>query len=243
MKRSKTTKEEPSQVMNGVRTAIVRDNEDPESLGRVKVSYPWRDADDQSHWARIATEMTGKEYGSFFLPEKKDEVLVAFENGDIHNPVVVGSLYSGKRKPPEDNGDGNNDIRTIVTRKGHKIEFDDNDSEAKVTIETDGGHKLVMNDKSGSEVVNIEDSKGNKIEMDSPGGTITIEANTEISMSAPTITLEADGEITAESGGKLEVKGAQSKLIGDAKLDIESALMGISADGVLTIEGALIQLN
>lgn len=241
MKRSQTTKEEPNQVMNGVRTAIVRDNEDEEGLGRVKVSYPWRDADDQSHWARVATEMTGKEYGSFFLPEKEDEVLVAFENGDIHNPVVIGSLYSGKRKPPEDNGDGNNDIRTIVTRKGHKIEFDDNDSEAKVTIETDGGHKIVMDD--GGPEVNIEDSKGNKINMDSSGGKISIEANKEISMKAPTISLAGDKEITAESKGKLEVKGSQSKLIGDAKLDIESALMGISADGPLTIEGAIIQLN
>lgn len=243
MKRSQTTKEEPNQVMNGVRTAIVRDNEDPEGLGRVKVSYPWRDADDQSHWARIATEMTGKEYGSFFLPEVEDEVLVGFENGDIHNPVVIGSLYSGKRKPPQDNSDGNNDIRTITTRKGHKIEFDDNKKEAKVTIETEGGHKIVMNDKSGSEVVNIEDSKGNKIEMDSPGGTISITANTEIAMEAPTISLSGKSEIKAESKGKLNLKGSQSKLAGDAKLDIESALMGISADGPLTIEGAIIQLN
>lgn len=243
MKRSQKTSEEPNQVMNGVRTAIVRDNEDPEGLGRVKVSYPWRDADDESHWARLTTEMTGSGYGMFFLPEVEDEVLVGFENGDIHNPVVLGSLYSGNRKPPHDNSSGDNDKRAITTRSGHKLEFDDNDSEAMFTIETNGGHKFVMKDKSGSEVVKLEDSEGNMIEMDSPGGTISITANTEISLEAPTISLSAKSEIKGESKGKLELKGAQSKLIGDAQLDLESALMGIAADGPLTIEGAIIQLN
>jgi len=39
--------------------------------------------------------------GFYALPEVGDEVLVAFENGDIAFPVIVGSFWNGKDKPPD----------------------------------------------------------------------------------------------------------------------------------------------
>lgn len=238
-------REETSHEITGVRVGIVRDNEDPENLGRVKLEFPWRDADDQSYWARIATAMTGDGYGTYFLPEVEDEVLVGFENGDIHSPIVVGSLWSGNRKPPEDNADGNNDVRKIETRSGHVVEFDDNDQEGAVTIETAAGHTVTLDDASGSEAVTIEDNGGNSVSMDSNAGEIAIEANTEISLSAPTIELSADGEITISSGGTLEASGdAQTKVTSGGQLDVESSgIMGINASGPLQVQGAIIQLN
>ena len=232
-------------TVTGVRVAIVRDNEDPDNLGRVKLEYPWRDADDESYWARIATEMTGQDYGTHFLPEVEDEVLVSFENGDIHKPIVIGSLYSGNRKPPENNSDGNNDVRTITTRSGHKIEFDDNDSEGAVTIETNAGHMLKLDDASGGETVTIEDKSGNSIEMDAVGNSIAIEAQQEISLEAPTISLSADGEVSISSKGKVDISGdGQASVSSKGQLSLESnGLMGIDATGPLTIQGAIIQLN
>lgn len=238
-------REETSREIAGVRVGIVRDNEDPENLGRVKLEFPWRDADDESDWARIATGMTGDGYGTYYLPEVEDEVLVGFENGDIHSPIVIGSLWSGNRKPPEDNADGNNDVRTVETRSGHSIEFDDNDREGAVRIETAAGHRVVLDDASGSESVTIEDKSGNSIEMDSNAGEIGIEANAEISLSAPTIELSADGEITIDSSGTLEASGdAQTSVSSKGQLNVESnGIMGIDANGPLQIQGAIIQLN
>lgn len=239
------TEAETETKIAGVRVAIVRDNEDPEDIGRVKLEYPWRDADDESHWARIATEMTGDDYGTYYLPEVEDEVLVSFENGDIHKPIVIGSLWNGKQKPPEDNGDGNNDIRTITTRKGHKIEFDDNKQDGAVRIETDAGHEVVLNDKSGSESISITDKSDNSIEMDSVSNEISISAGQSISMEAPTIELSADGEVKIESDGKVDMSGkGQASISSKGQLSLESnGLMGINATGPLTIEGAIIQLN
>ena len=39
--------------------------------------------------------------GVFVLPEVGDEVLVAFENGDLAHPIVVGSLWHDADRPPE----------------------------------------------------------------------------------------------------------------------------------------------
>lgn len=237
--------DETDSEITGVRVAIVRDNEDPEKLGRVKLEYPWRDADDESYWARIATDMTGDDYGTYFLPEVEDEVLVSFENGDIHKPIVIGSLWSGSRKPPEDNADGNNDIRTITTRSSHKIEFDDNDQKGAVRIETNAGHKVVLDDKSGSETITIEDKSGNSVTMDAVKNSISISAQQKISLEAPTIELSADAKIDVSSNGKIDVSGkGQANVSSKGQLNLESnGLMGIDATGPLTIRGAIIQLN
>src|SRR5205085_12104872 len=86
--------------INGVAVALVRENRDPSGLARVKVSFPWYSRPEDSFWARLATPMTGRNYGTYFLPDVKDEVLVAFERGDIRFPYVVGSLWNGTDKPP-----------------------------------------------------------------------------------------------------------------------------------------------
>ena len=74
---------------------------DPDSEGRVKVKYPWlRGRKQQTFSARILLP-TGTLAGDFvFLPEVGDEVLVAFEHGDIRFPVIIGSLWNGSDKPP-----------------------------------------------------------------------------------------------------------------------------------------------
>ena len=76
----------------GVVVGIVTNNEDPEKLGRVKVRFPWLSDDNESHWARIATLRARLNVGTWFLPDVDDEVLVAFEHGDVRFPHVLGDL-------------------------------------------------------------------------------------------------------------------------------------------------------
>lgn len=245
MKDAQYEREETAGKIAGVRVGIVRDNEDPEQLGRVKLEFPWRGAADESYWARIATNMAGDGYGTFYLPEVDDEVLVGFENGDIHSPIVLGSLWNGNTKPPAGNADGNNDVRAVVTRSGHRIEFDDNDSAGQVRIETNSGHKILLDDAQGDESVSIEDKSGNLIEMDSVKNAIEISAKQELKLAAPTIELSADTELKISSSGKVDVSGnAQTSVSSKGQLNLESnGLMGIDATGPLTIKGAIIQLN
>jgi uncharacterized protein involved in type VI secretion and phage assembly len=231
--------------IRGVAVGIVTDNQDPKDLGRVKLRFPWRDADDESYWARIATEMAGNKYGTYFLPEVDDEVLVAFQNGDIHKPFVIGSLWNGKNKPPQKNSKGNNDIREVRSRSDHKLTFDDADK-GSVTIQTSAGNEIVIDDSGGSETIMIRDKDDeNSIALDSDNGSIKIDANKEIDLSAKNITLNAKKSVDISGNSKINIKSkGQMKLSSKAKLDIKSnALMGINATGPLQIKGAIIQLN
>jgi uncharacterized protein involved in type VI secretion and phage assembly len=230
----------------GVATAKVTNNEDPEGLGRVKVTYPFRDTDDESYWARVVTEMAGEGYGMFFLPEVGDEVLVAFENGNIRHPYVVGSLYNGKRTPAQSNSSGNNDVREIKSRSGHVLDFDDTTNAEKVTIETNGGHTITLDDSTGSEKITIEDKSGsNTITMDSTAGEVSVSAGDTLSLSAKTIELSADKEVTIDAKSKVNMSGkGQVNVSSKGQLNVESnGIMGIKASGPLTVEGAIIQLN
>jgi uncharacterized protein involved in type VI secretion and phage assembly len=195
----------------GVAPAIVTDNQDPEDLGRVKVSFPWHGEQSESNWVRITSPR-----GSFFLPEVDDEVLVAFEQGDINCPYVIGGLWNNQAPPQETNQDGQNNIRTIQSRSGHQLTFNDNaeSGQERVELRSNAGHEIILDDASGEEKVIIRDKTGNNtIEFDSTQNTITIESAMKLKISAQQIEIEA------------------------------GATMTIKANGTLTLEGALIQIN
>ena len=184
------------QGIRGVAIAVVTNNQDPENLGRIKVQYPWHEeSKNESYWARCITFMAGNKMGGYFLPEVEDEVLVAFENGDIDHPVILGSLWSGKMKPPETNGDGKNNRRLIKSRSGHSIVLDD----------SQGNEKIELIDKSGN----------NLLRIDTSSNTIEITSNKDIHLKAPKgkisldcLQLELKAKTTAklESGGSMDLK-------------------------------------
>ena len=43
---------------------------------------------------------------TYWLPEADDEVLIVFEQGDIFNPYVIGSLWNSTDEPPESDSEG-----------------------------------------------------------------------------------------------------------------------------------------
>lgn len=172
-----------SGAVRGLTSAIVTDNADPEGLGRVKLGLPWREGF-ETNWARIATPMAGAGRGTYFLPEVGDEVLVAFDRGDIDFPYVIGSLWNARDRPPQSNGGGRNDVRAIHTRSGHKLLFDDGETGRIELILRDG--KSVIIDGEG---IRIDDGS-NTILLDAEAGTVTIEAKQALTLKAPTIRIE-----------------------------------------------------
>lgn len=181
----------------GVVVGVVSNNKDDEGLNRVKVTFPWLSEDEESQWARVACFMAGEKRGAVFLPEVGDEVLVAFEHGDVDRPYVLGALWNGKDAPPVTNDDGKNNVRMIRSRSGHIVSLDD----------TDGSEKIAVTDKTGK----------NSIVWDSATNTITISADKDIMLKAPsgTITLDAQNlelkssaDTKAEASGTMTVKGS-----------------------------------
>lgn len=188
--------------INGVATAIVRDNRDPDGLARVRVSFPWYSQPEDMYWARLATPMTGNGYGMYFLPEVNDEVLVAFERGDLRFPYIVGSLWNGNDKPPVTNADGRNDIRTIRTRKGHALRFEDG-AKGRLRLELNDGKALTIDDGG----ITI-DGKGARIVIDGANNAIAIESGLTLRIRAPQISVDASGTLDLKAGGTLTLRGS-----------------------------------
>lgn len=192
---------------------IVTNNRDPEGMGRVKVNFPWRGDTDESYWARVATLMAGKDRGTFFLPEVGDEVLVAFDHGDINHPYVIGSLWNGVDTPPETNADGTNNIRKIKSRSGHEIILDDTTAAEKLEIRTKGGHTILLDDATGAEKIEVKDKTGNNsIVIDSVQNAIEISSQMKLSIKAQLIELEAGGMMSIKSSATLTIQGALVKI-------------------------------
>lgn len=193
--------------VKGVAVAVVSDNKDDSGQGRVKVKYPWHSTPSESHWARVAMPMAGKDRGAYFIPEVNDEVLVAFERGDMRFPYVVGSLWNGKEKSPAGNGDGKNDLRLIRTRKGHKLTFDDG-NKGLVQLELNDGKKLALDDDG----ITLDDGKGNRLTIKSRGGEMTIEAATKLTLKAPQIAVQANAKLDLTSSGVVTMSGTPVKI-------------------------------
>lgn len=183
---------------------IVTDNKDPEGWGRVKVKFPTLTEEHNSNWARVVAAGAGSQRGFDCLPEINDEVLVAFEHGDIHRPYIIGGVWNGKDAPSTKVNDavqgGKVRLRTFKTRTGHQLQFveeDKGNSKAGVYVETKGGHKLRLNDSD--KCIEVQTSGGHKLrlsDMDasinmSSTGSITLKANT-------TIDIKASGIVTVQ---------------------------------------------
>ena len=82
----------------GVVRAVVIDVQDPDAAGRIKVKFPSLPNAFES-WAAVSLPLGGNQSGLWALPEVGDEVIVAFEQGDPRHPMVLGSLWDGKRPP------------------------------------------------------------------------------------------------------------------------------------------------
>lgn len=233
--------------IQGVVIGIVTDNEDPKDLGRVKLQFPWRDADDESYWARLATPMAGGEYGAYFLPEVDDEVLVAFENGDIHKPYIVGGLWNGKQKPPQKN-EGDNKTREIRSRSEHRLTFEDNEdkSEGSITIQTSEGHEIIVDDSDGKETIMIRDKDDtNSITLDTSSDTIEVQAGKNLELSAKNVKINGDKNVEITGGSGVSVSSKNTvEVAGKSQVDVKSSgMMNINATGPLTVKGAIIRLN
>lgn len=189
----------------GVVIGIVTNNKDPDRMHRVKVRFPWLNLDDESHWARVAVAMAGNDRGAYFLPEPDDEVLVAFEHGSLEHPYVIGALWNGKDKPPENNSDGKNDNRTIKSRSGHVIRLCDSSGAERVeVIDKTGSNKIVITSSDNKIVIEAQGD----ISIKSATGKVKIDAVGVEITSSTDVKIQAQTSLDASATGQVSIKGA-----------------------------------
>jgi uncharacterized protein involved in type VI secretion and phage assembly len=166
-----------SRLMNGLSLAHVIDIEDPENLGRVKLTYHTLGDEAPSDWVSVASISAAPDRGAYFMPEVGDVAVVGFVAGHINQAIVVGFIWSGDGAPPG----ATPQERIFKSRKGHAITLSD-DAEDGILIEDANGNKILMN-KDG---ITIETGKALNIKA---GTTALIEASGEATMKGSPIQL------------------------------------------------------
>ena len=226
--------------VHGLLTGIVMQiHEDPDNLNRVKVKIPLMENEKQDVWARLGGPYASDKVGLLFYPEVGDEVILGFFGGDPSSPVILGSLYSGKRTPPKALEQKNN-VKQILTREKLSVEF--NEEKKSITISTPGDRKFVLDDDGKK--ITVEDKSGNKVEMSDSG--IKMESKKDI-----VIDTKGKFSVSAVSGMNLAVKSGDLKGEG---LNVEfngkvgftgkgSAKAEVSASGQTVIKGAMVMIN
>ena len=247
----------------GVILGQVTKNYDENMKGRVCVSIHTRDNEaNVLLWARVAQPSSGKEWGHYFLPEVGDQVLVAFEEGNIERPYVVGCIPLVNDKFLGKSAHEKNRIKRIVTRHGSTIIFEDDDEDKEggkdtlSIITAKDEHKILMNnekdfiqvsDKDGKNIIKINTAEGKgNIEVQTEkkltvkvGDNITLTmngSNGTVELSASKINLKATDTVKIEANGKVEMTGGNTTVKGNSMAKLESS-------GPVTVSGTPIKLG
>jgi Rhs element Vgr protein len=225
--------------VDGLQIGVVKKlDADPEGQYKIQVSTPLMQAETDGVWARLANFYASNAFGAFFIPEIGDEVVLGYLNNDPSSPIVLGSLYSSKLKPPYELT-ADNFTKAVVTKSKLKIEFDDD--KKIITITTPGNNKIVLSDDGKS--ILLQDQNSNKVQLSDSG--IVLDSPKDISITAKgKITLDAVGEIGVTS--KADVKIAGLNINNSANVGFVAkgnASAELSASGQTTVKGAMVMIN
>jgi len=248
---------------NSVLVGIVTQNknpDDPDGPPWVKVKFPTISDNEESAWARQVSPMAGNGRGFEFIPEVGDEVLVAFEYGDIHRPYILGALWNGKDKPPESggklvSGSGKVQKRIIKSLSGHTITLDDTQGKEKISIVDKTGNNSIEIDSQTNALVIKADKKieistggGHKVILDDTGGTLDVVDKT----GKNSVKINSmQNSVTLESAAQLNLKANMIKIEAQANLDIKSTGMiniegtntTMKGNAMVNIQGGLVKIN
>ncbi len=204
-----------------IQVATVKENNDPEGLGRVKVQFSWQiPLGEITPWLRVMTPHAGADKGFHFIPELKEEVVVDFEGGNAEKPFVAGAIYNGPAKPDSWQTDANN-IKAIRTRSGHTIE---------------------LNDTKGGEMIVISDKNSNIIHFDTAKSSIMISTPENLILQSKNMEIRALEDIKITAG-----KNKTEQITGDYKLTasniFEVASKDMKSQGEKIIRQAIEEMN
>ena len=180
--------------------AKVKDNEDPNKLGRIRVQFDWQaQLDDgmMTPWLRMAQPYAGGGKGFSFIPEIGEEVMIDFEGGNAERPYVKGTLYNGVDGVDNKwvaNSNSANQIKAIRTRNGHTIEIHDEGNDGYIRIYDNEKENYILTFSTDEKLIKLEST-----------GNIELYAKNDIIMHAGhDIKASADNDIFIAAGHDMQ---------------------------------------
>jgi type VI secretion system secreted protein VgrG len=213
--------------------------------GRIQVQFPADNqgdiTTDKTVWVRVIQPWAGPGWGVQFTPRVGMEVAVAFLEGDVNRPVVVGSLYNSSNTPIFAAADKNKSgFRTHSTQQGgtanyNELSFDDTMGSEVFFLHAEKDYtQEVENDKSVTvgkdETVTISGKKTD---------TVTGDHALTVSQGNQTVTVSQGNQTTTVSAGTITESAAQS-----ITLKVGGNSMVINTSGItLTVGGNTIKMT
>lgn len=228
--------------------AVVVSNDDPKKLGRVQVRMNWQGGGMQTSWIRVLTPDAGtsdkvsSNRGFVFIPEKGDQVMVAFRYDDPNRPFVLGSLFHGKSGT---GGGSSNNVKSLTTRSGCTVTL--NDEKGSVTMKDKDGNSYEA-DGDG----NIKISASKSITLCVGNNSITIDHEGNITSSAEKVITEAAGESIAQSAKNIDsaaennysISSTEFSASGSSSATVSGTTKAtIDSSGTTAISGTIVKLN
>ncbi|MEH6578012.1 MAG: type VI secretion system tip protein TssI/VgrG [Amphritea sp.] len=246
----------------GMQSAVVAGKTDAEPAsdeqGRIRIRFHWdtkAEGDKTSCAVRVAQSMAGNGYGLQFIPRAGQEVLVSFLDGDPDQPLVTGSVFNSKHKPPYPTVDTTQSgIKTQLQAKSNELRFDDKkDNEqlylhaAKdmlVEVENDADEKVTAEKRvtvtkditvKGEQNYNLETKQDISLKTEnnyalSATEAITVEGKTIKLEATDTLELIVGGSKLVMSDSKIEIHSDTISLTGSSKIELDGGKIAIAGD-------------
>lgn len=227
--------------------AIVKENSDPQGLGRVRVQFPWQKKQNKmTPWIRVVALQAGRGGGMYRIPHKGDEVVVDFENGNAEIPYTSGSLYTRNAPPPQGSSETNNYI-TIWQVGLNLISINEGDGSIEITNKKNSSIKLELNGDitfNASANINILALDG-EVNINSPTINIGSEGETPdlTNIHGRNIHIHASQKLELLSDFELSAKGNKTTVEGVIATDIKGAKVSVAGTGLTEIKGAIVKMN
>ena len=261
----------PVPSVRGVQTATVvgPSGEEifPDKYGRVKVQFHWdregQDDVNSSCWVRVATFWAGQQWGAVHIPRIGQEVIVDFLEGDVNQPIVVGSVYNADLMPPWTLPDDKtiSGVKSRSSPQGgadnfNMLSFEDKKGSELVSVQAEKDlTTLVKNDESREvrhdRVTKIKNdeaqtvAEGNEtIEVTKGNQSITLgqgNQSTEIKMGNQSLAIKMGNQTNKLDLGKIETEAMQSIELKVGQSSIKIDQMGVTIKGMMIKVEAQIQ--
>jgi type VI secretion system secreted protein VgrG len=249
----------PRPFVQGTQSAVVvgPSNEEifTDKYSRVKVQFHWdregKNDGGSSCWVRVGTSWAGKQWGAISIPRNGQEVIVAFQEGDPDQPIIVGSVFNAEMMPPYKLPDNKTQsgIKTRSTLKGgpenfNELRFEDKKGSEDIYLHAEKDfHRFVEHDddlKVGNDQT-IEIKKNRTETVKEGNEKVTVEKgnrDVQIAMGNDALMIKMGNQTTKLDLGKSETEAMQSIELKVGQSSIKVDQMGVTIKGMMiNVEG------
>jgi hypothetical protein len=182
------------------------------NMGQLLIKFPWDTKPQgiinlaQGPWIPCHQLLSGSTYGSWFIPQPDQEVIIGFLNNNINYPIVMGCLYNQIQKPM----DISNQSVALAT-DNHKIILDGPSKNFIVEATND-----MVTTVGGSYKMAIQGEKSNSYNI------IIDQGNINITASNGNYNLKINGDVNFDIKGNLNFNVEKNIEINCKKFQIKN---------------------